>query len=345
MMALLVVRWVEKWGQIDQSQGLEDLSQVTININMLSNTSSHGNIHLICSTNIVDYISESDNDFDIMMKKNFFEALYRKFNRRELIHPDPLEFLYRYSSAADREIVGLLASSLAYGRVQQILKSVERVLDIMGPSPFAYLMYTTDSKIEESLQDFKHRFNTGKDIAHLLISAKHLIMEYGSLNRCFLAGYSEDDETIIPALISFAQKLDIGDNYLIPTPQRGSACKRLNLFLRWMVRCDEVDPGGWCGIPSSKLIVPIDTHMHKIAKELGLTKRSSADSKTALEITEGFRMISPDDPARYDFVLTRFGIRNDMPPIDFSNEQHHKSKTTKTNTLMTKKRKEKQLWV
>ncbi len=300
---------------------------------------------LIRDINNIDYIIESDNDFDTMMKKNFFEALYRKFNRRELIHPDPLEFLYRYSSSADREIVGLIASSLAYGRVQQILKSVEKILTIMDPSPYAYLMYTPDTKIEEALADFKHRFNTGKDIARLLISAKHLIKEYGSLNRCFLAGYNEEDETIIPALTAFAQKLDVGDNYLIPTPGLGSACKRLHLYLRWMVRCDEVDPGGWYGIPSSKLIVPIDTHMHKIAKKLGLTKRSSADANTALEITEGFKTVSPNDPVRYDFVLTRFGIRNDMPPIDFSETEPHKKNTVERTTLTIKQRKEKQLWI
>ncbi|MFC1474950.1 TIGR02757 family protein, partial [bacterium] len=96
--------------------------------------------------------------------------------------------------------------------------------------------------------------------------------------------------------------------YLTPAPRRGSACKRMNLFLRWMVRRDDVDPGPWTDVPASKLVVPLDTHMHRISSGMGLTSRKQADLKTAIEITDAFRAISPEDPVRYDFALTRLGI-------------------------------------
>ena len=99
---------------------------------------------------------------------------------------------------------------------------------------------------------------------------------------------------------------------LLPDPDRGSACKRLHLFLKWMVRVDAVDPGGWTVLPPSALVVPVDTHMHRIGLALGLTERGQADIRTALEMTEAFSLVRPDDPVRYDFALTRFGIRPDL---------------------------------
>ncbi|MCD6487215.1 MAG: TIGR02757 family protein, partial [Syntrophobacterales bacterium] len=106
-------------------------------------------------------------------------------------------------------------------------------------------------------------------------------------------------------------------NSLLPSPAKGSACKRLNLFLRWMVRHDDVDPGGWDDISSSKLIIPLDTHMHRICLALGITKRKQADMKTALEITRSFQVMAPHDPVRYDFALTRLGIRKDTDITSF----------------------------
>ena len=148
----------------------------------------------------------------------------------------------------------------------------------------------------------------------MLFSAKRVIERYGSLQACFAAGLNGDD-TVLPALSSFTKELALSgglSNGLLPSPAGGSACKRLNLFLRWMVRRDDVDPGGWDGVPASKLIVPLDTHMHRIGLALGLTGRRQADLRTAAEITAAFRAIAPDDPVRYDFALTRLGIRDDL---------------------------------
>jgi uncharacterized protein (TIGR02757 family) len=254
--------------------------------------------------------------------KDRLEKLYRRLNRREFIHPDPLEFVYLYKDPADREIVALIASSLAYGRVGQILKSVACVLAPMVPSPSVFVAESSLETIQKTLCDFKHRFATGDHLASLLSGIKQVLERYGSLHACFMAGMNNED-TVLPALTRFATEMTacaggrVG--HLVPSPERGSACKRLNLFLRWMVRSDDVDPGGWESVSPSKLIVPLDTHMHRISLSLGLTKRRQANILTAKEITEGFRQISPEDPVKYDFSLTRLGMRGDEELSTFLN--------------------------
>ncbi|MFH1829672.1 MAG: TIGR02757 family protein [Pseudomonadota bacterium] len=249
-----------------------------------------------------------------MHLKTKLEKLYAKYNRPELINPDPLQFLGIYKDVKDREIVALIASSLAYGRVAQILKSVDCVLSRMRPGPRAFLERSSEKKIQETFAGFKHRFTTDDDLKDLLLGIKKVLQKHGSLNQCFVQHYDEQHETILPALENFVKEIthEGEGTKLLPCPSRKSACKRLNLFLRWMVRNDAVDPGGWEGVCTSKLIVPLDTHMHKIALSLGMTKRKQANMRTALEITRSFAKIFPQDPVKYDFALTRFGIRNDM---------------------------------
>ena len=242
------------------------------------------------------------------------DGLYEKYNHREFVHPDPLEFLYRYDDLRDREIAGIVSSSLAYGRVAQILKSVDIVLDRMKPSPYRFLLKTGPGQLEACFKGFKHRFTTGSEIAGLLTAAGKMISDSGSLNSAFLENYDSRDDNIIPASLGFCKNFSIFSKNsccsLIPSHTGKSAFKRLNLFLRWMVRDDSVDPGGWKGIAASKLIIPLDTHMHRISLHLGLTGRKQADMKTAVEITESFKNIEKNDPIRYDFALTRIGINN-----------------------------------
>ncbi|MBM4326592.1 MAG: TIGR02757 family protein [Deltaproteobacteria bacterium] len=249
-----------------------------------------------------------------------FEDLYTALNRREFVHPDPLEFLYDYPNPADREIVALIASGLAYGGVKQILRSVSRVLERM-PSPRAFLVNASRESLVKTFPDFKHRFTTGFEIATMLYGVKRVIERHGSLRSCFVQGMREDHPTALPALARFVKELSSvfhgRPRSLLPPPEAGSACKRLHLFLRWMVRKDDVDPGGWDDVPRSKLIVPLDLHMHRLCLQMGITYRKQANLRTALEITDAFRAISPDDPVRYDFCLTRLGIRDDMSPEGF----------------------------
>ncbi|MCK5116303.1 MAG: TIGR02757 family protein [Candidatus Aegiribacteria sp.] len=240
------------------------------------------------------------------------ENVYIEYNRREFIHPDPLEFLWRYNSIEDREIVGLIASGLAYGRVAQILKSTEKVLGVLGPSPSAFLADVSFQDLSGALAGFKHRFTTASEMVAILKSASMLQKECGLLGNMLGAFISEGDYYI--ALERFVEtvleRAEMEKCSLLPRPSLGSACKRLHLFMRWMIRTDEVDPGGWEWISPSVLIVPLDVHMFRAAGALGFTSRKTASCAVAFEITESFRAINPDDPVKYDFALTRMGIQN-----------------------------------
>jgi uncharacterized protein (TIGR02757 family) len=251
--------------------------------------------------------------------RNILEKLYKRYNRRELISPDPLQFLYHYSDPADIEITAFLASALAYGRVQQIEKSLTNLLERMGDSPYEFVV-NFDKNKRRTLKDFKHRFTTGNDISDLLTLFKTIIGKYGSIEQYFVRGYNPGDSNIIPALTKFCNSLlDIhaaghkgqatrGLKYLLVSPAGGSACKRLNLFLRWMVRDDDVDAGLWKSIDKAKLIVPVDVHMGRLCKILGLYDRKTVSLPAAAEITESFAEIEPADPVKYDFALSRIGI-------------------------------------
>lgn len=244
------------------------------------------------------------------------ERLYRVLNRREYVDPDPVGFLYAFDDLQDREVVGMVAASLAYGRVRQILASVGRVLETLGGSPSDYVRNAEPAEIRRSLASFKHRFTTGDEVAALLSAAGEMQRSSGSLGDHFARLVGERDQTIVPALKRFVQDLRAGGTgdmpSVLPVPERGSACKRLHLFLRWMVRSDDVDPGGWDTVSPAKLVVPLDTHMHRIARALGLTSRAQADLATALEVTAALREFCPEDPVKYDFAITRLGIRNDV---------------------------------
>jgi uncharacterized protein (TIGR02757 family) len=251
--------------------------------------------------------------------KAFLEGLYLVYNRRELVYPDPLAFLYEYREPLDREIAGLVASCLAYGRVAQILKSVRKILDPLGPRPHRFLLR---GRLPENLfGDFRHRFTTGEQVRELLGRVTAVLRAHGSL-EAFMRQCAQGGD-FLEALNRFSRELSPpekvfpesepapagGKFSLLAAPENGSACKRLALYLKWMVRRDEVDPGGWTVFSPGELIVPTDTHMHGIALRLGLTARKQAGLKTALEITRAFARFCPEDPARYDFALTRFGIR------------------------------------
>jgi uncharacterized protein (TIGR02757 family) len=241
------------------------------------------------------------------------EELYARYNRREFVHPDPLEFLYRYDDPGDREVAGLVAATLAVGRVASILKSVGRVLELLGPHPAAFLRDAREDGLRRMLADFRHRFLAGGNMAAMLWGVRRIRGRHGSLGEFFRAAVQPEDETVLPAIsVLVCEISSVGDcGRLLADPRDKSACKRLNLYLRWMVRRDDVDPGGWDGVRPAQLVVPLDVHMHRIARALGLTRRPQADCRTALEVTAAFRHIAPDDPVRYDFALTRLGIRDD----------------------------------
>ena len=252
------------------------------------------------------------------------DRIYRHYHHREFVHPDPLEFLYEWESVAEREVVGLVAASLAYGRVAQILKSVSTVLKAIGPSPRRFVTRQTLTSMQQTLSGFRHRFADGNQMASLLFGAGRAIREYGSLENCFATGLAVGRTNLQAALGRWFGQLTRGRHspgHLLANPGKASACKRLHLYLRWMVRSDQVDPGGWRCLSPADLIIPLDTHMHTVGRRLGFTNRHQADLRTAFEITDGFRAVCRADPVRYDFSLTRLGIRSELD-INLLPESH-----------------------
>lgn len=248
------------------------------------------------------------------------DSIYLKYNKQKYVNPDPLLFLYDYPDIRDREIAGLVAACLAYGRVEMIMKTLGLVLKKMGKSPYEYITGSREKDIDKHFTGFKYRFAKDHHLSCLLKGIKGVILEYGSLENCFRTGIGNEDKTTLSGLGLLYRKITRAGviGHLLADPQKTSACKRSHLFLRWMVRKDAVDPGGWDSVSPGQLIVPLDTHMYSVGKILEFTKRKSPDKITALEITKGFSKILKQDPVKYDFSLTRFGIRRNMEMDDLN---------------------------
>ncbi len=255
----------------------------------------------------------------IRQVKDVLERLYEKYNHHSLIKPDPLQFVYKYRRKADMEIAAFMASALAYGRVGQIEKSLTDLFGRMGNSLYDFVM-SFGERDQIKLKDFKYRFTTGQAISDLLKLLKNILKRFNSIEIFFVQGYHSSDKNIIPALSRFCNSLleihsksnngqvSKGLSYLLARPETGSVCKRLNLFLRWMVRDDDVDTGLWKEVDKRGLIVPVDVHMSRLCRVLGLYNRKTVSLSAAVEITNSFAEIEPNDPVRYDFALSRIGI-------------------------------------
>jgi uncharacterized protein (TIGR02757 family) len=251
------------------------------------------------------------------------DRLYRTFD-----HPDsasdPVHLVRRFREPEDREIVGFCAAALAFGRVASVLHSIESLLEVMGPHPAAFVREFDPAKGRVRLAPIVHRWIRGNDLAALLIILQRMLREHGSIERCFVDGDDPASPDVGPALDAFSRRalsIDVrpaygrlpkrpGVCYFFPRPSAGSACKRLNLFLRWMVRKDVVDLGVWTRVSPSRLIVPLDTHVIRLGQCLRLTTYRSPGWKMAAEITASLRAVDPTDPVRYDFSLCHVGMMN-----------------------------------
>ncbi len=238
--------------------------------------------------------------------KNLLDSFYMKYNKKEFISPDPLEFVYKYPD--DMEISGFIASCFALGRVNSIISIVDSILKRM-PNLAKYILSHTYKDFFLLFKGFTYRFFTVEHLASLLSGISIILKDWGTLENLFCAVRKN---SVIEMQKIFIKKLKsaCGNNtgLLLADPEKGSACKRLNLFLRWMVRNDSVDPGAWKQLNPDMLLIPLDTHMLKISRILGFTNRKNADLKAVLEVTEEFKKIVPEDPVCYDFSLTRMGI-------------------------------------
>ena len=251
------------------------------------------------------------------------DALYHDYNRTDSAS-DPVHRVRPFAAAADREVAGFCAAALAFGRVASVLNSIDTLFAIMGPRPAAFVRRFEPDAPHPELRAMVHRWTRGVDVAALLWILRQVLERSGSIEQFFVDGYSDGDEDVGPALDSFSRRamaLDIrraygrvpkrpGVCYFFPRPSRGSACKRLNLFLRWMVRQDEVDPGAWTRVPRAKLVVPLDTHVIRLGRCLRLTRYASPGWKMAADITASLRRLDPDDPVRFDFSLCHVGMMN-----------------------------------
>jgi uncharacterized protein (TIGR02757 family) len=229
------------------------------------------------------------------------------------ISPDPLELPRRYADPLDQEVAGLLAAAFAYGRAETIVANVGAVLARMRPSPFAYLTTFDRTEAAKRFAGFAHRFHKTRELVDLLERMAGAIATHGSLGALFRASYDDTDADIGPSLARFVATL-IGPrrtpalDYLLTSPDNGSACKRMNLYLRWMVRRTSPDLALWTFVDPAKLVMPVDTHIHRIATFLGLNERKSVDWKTARRLTDRLLRFDAADPVRYDFALCRLGI-------------------------------------
>ena len=259
--------------------------------------------------------------------KKTLDTLYANYHIDHL-STDPLEIVRRYQDPKDQEIAGFIAASLALGRSDLIKKAVISILNKMGPSPHRFVVHFNPDRDKNAFHGFVYRFYRERDVNLLIWWLHQMIREKGSLKAFFLRGYNKGDEDIGPSLSRFIQAIrglttkpfyrslppkESGAHHWLTDPANGSGCKRMNLFLRWMVRHDGLDLGLWPEISPSQLIIPLDTHIARIGRRIGLTKRSTPDWKMAMEITESLRKFDPTDPVKYDFALCRVGMLNACP--------------------------------
>ncbi|MEO8377306.1 MAG: TIGR02757 family protein [Candidatus Sumerlaeota bacterium] len=260
-----------------------------------------------------------------------FEQLYVKYHRADFLPGDPLHFAHRFVHGEDREIAALLAAAFASGNIKSILAVLDQFQRIMGTSPAKWLREHEPRELRGAAKNVYHRWVQPQDVEVLLAMLGSALRQHGSLGNLWRVLDDDEEETVLPTLTKFVDAIQSQPiaplavrartnakshtlpsitSILLTSPSRGSACKRMNLFLRWMVRPnDGVDLGLWSSfVSSSRLVMPVDVHVLRLARKLRLTRRTVADQRAAEEITRRMRRISPDDPCRYDFSIIRAGI-------------------------------------
>lgn len=250
--------------------------------------------------------------------KRKLEYHYKNFDSSN-IYPDPVVFPHKYKLESDIEISAFISSIFAYGNMTQILSSLEKIHNVIGQNPTSFFHNVNEKDLRKLFVDFKHRFYTAEDVIVLFMIIKYVLKNYESIKHLFLLYHFDEEDNIKNSLSLLSQNLiDIatrvskvtnGIKFMFPDPYKGSACKRMNLFLRWMVRKDDIDFGIWKAVRRNELIIPVDTHIARISQELGLTGRKNVNWKMAEEITENLKKFDPQDPVKYDFAICHIGIR------------------------------------
>lgn len=244
--------------------------------------------------------------------KEFLDEKYELYNRPGFIENDPISIPHLFKKKQDVEIAGLFAATLAWGQRKTIIRKCRELLDLMDNDPHAFILHHKESDLKRFL-DFKHRTFNPTDLLYFIESLRHYYIEYPSLESAFFSG--AQDETVENGLIQFNKLFFQLDHPTrtrkhVATPERKSTCKRLVMYLRWMVRRDNngVDFGIWKKISPAQLVCPCDLHVDRVARKLKLIKRKQTDWQTALELTSNLRKLDPNDPVKYDFALFGLGI-------------------------------------
>jgi uncharacterized protein (TIGR02757 family) len=256
------------------------------------------------------------------LDKARLDGLYESFNHPESAF-DPIQVVRRYPRLEDRELIAFIAAGLAFGRVTSVVNSIETVCRVLGGSPAAFIRQFEPRRDAAPLLPLVHRWIRGRDLVALLWILRQMLEHSGSLEAFYASGHDAAAPDVTASLESFstrAREIDLRPAYgrTVPTappvyfffsrPSSGGACKRLNLFLRWMVRTDGVDPGGWASPSPGQLVIPLDTHTIRTGKCLRLTRRATPGWKMAAEITAALRRLDPVDPVRYDFALCHLSM-------------------------------------
>ena len=245
------------------------------------------------------------------------EQLYRDFDYAARVERDAIQFPHRYTDPRDREVVALLTACLAYGRVDLFGRELERVLAVMGPSPAEFVARFDARRDGERFSGFRYRFNRPRDVVAFCVAVRDALARHGTLEKCFLAGDANAGGPIGPPLECFVRvfldaglgdvfprgRISRGYRHLFPLPSAGGPCKRLHLFLRWMVRREPPDFGLWTSVSPARLLMPVDTHVENMSRAIGLTRRRSRNWRMAEEITAALARIDARDPVKYDFAL------------------------------------------
>jgi uncharacterized protein (TIGR02757 family) len=253
--------------------------------------------------------------------KEGLESLRRKYETPEALILDPLSIPLRYRSPLDREVAAWVAAQLAYGRVAPMLRAIEGALAPLGASPSVWLREAGPEDLrhlKRGLLPWKWRFHAGSDLVQWYLAWKALDQESGGLGLepHLLSGEDEDHN-----LSRLVQRLrhelppSAGLRFSLPDPRSGSACKRWRMFLRWMIRPGWPDLGLWQSGCPSRLIIPLDTHVARVSRYIGLTRRRTPDGRMAEEITASLRLLDPEDPLKYDFAIAHLGILGDCPGL------------------------------
>lgn len=239
--------------------------------------------------------------------KKHLDKLVMEFETPDFIKNDPIQFPHRFEKKQDIEISALIASSLAFGKREKIIEAVEKIHQIIENEPhnFCQNYKSSDRKI---FDNFKYRYINGENIADVFEGLAKVTHNFESLEDAFLEHHHSSHENVKEGLIGFVGEIVTCGNYLLPCPSKKSACKRLNLFLKWMVRKSPVDIGIWQNVCPSKLIIPLDVHVAKVSRKLGILKRNANDWQSAYEITQKLKDFDPEDPTKYDFALFGEGI-------------------------------------